>query len=99
MAYYIEFDCSKTPTPEYQKLVKAIGNIPAYKLGSSLAIYLKDWNEAKKRVLKQSKQYSSIHYGLVEVIKGKEPVRIFEPSEVFSDEFLEMERSLSKYQT
>lgn len=96
MGKYIELNCSNASKREYKSLVKAIGDNPYGIIDDSVVIPLAHWNRAKEQVLRQSGKYKAVRYGLVEVLKGQS-TQLIECSEIFSDEFLEMERSLADY--
>lgn len=94
MGKYVELDCSSASKGEFSNLLKAIGQNPYGSLEESLVIPLENWRTVKVPILKRSSKYKSVRYGLVDVVNGK-PTRLVSPSEVFSEEFLEMERSIS----
>lgn len=93
MGKYVECDCHQVTKSEYKNLLRAIGDYSYGLLGDSLYIPVDEWKHAKKRILRQAKKFKSVQYGLVEVTDGQ-PKHIVPPSEIFSETFLEMERSL-----
>lgn len=94
MGKYVELYCGGSPKREVEQLKKALRASHWGVIDDSIVIPLERWNTDKVNVLRKSGKYPSISYGLVEVTKGT-PTQLIERSEVFSEEFLEMERKLA----